>query len=59
MELDKRGAELLCQVLAEREEKASVAIASNEAFSVASFVSLGFWRKLCDGFPSLSRYPAV
>ena len=34
MELDKRGAELLFQVLTEREEKASVAIASNEAFSV-------------------------
>jgi transposase len=31
--LDKRGAELLFQVLTEREEKASVAIASNEAFS--------------------------
>jgi DNA replication protein DnaC len=30
MELDKRGAELLFQVLTEREEKASVAIASNE-----------------------------
>ncbi|MEV7630695.1 IS21-like element helper ATPase IstB [Actinoplanes sp. NPDC089786] len=33
MELDKRGAELLFQVLTAREEKASVAIASNEAFS--------------------------
>ena len=33
MELDKRGAELLFQVLTEREEKASVAIASNEASS--------------------------
>jgi hypothetical protein len=33
MELDRRGAELLLQVLTEREEKASVAIASNEAFS--------------------------
>ncbi|MEU7873348.1 IS21-like element helper ATPase IstB [Dactylosporangium sp. NPDC049140] len=33
MELDKRGAELLFQVLTEREEKASVAIASNKAFS--------------------------
>ena len=30
MELDRRGAELLFQVLTEREEKASVAIASNE-----------------------------
>lgn len=33
MELDKRGAELLFQVLTEREEKASVAIATNESFS--------------------------
>ena len=33
MALDKRGAELLFQMLTEREEKASVAIASNQAFS--------------------------
>lgn len=33
MELDRRGAELLFQVLTEREEKSSVAIASNETFS--------------------------
>lgn len=33
MELDRRGAELLFQVLTEREEKNSVAIASNDAFS--------------------------
>jgi DNA replication protein DnaC len=32
MELDKRGADLLFQVLTEREEKASVAIASNDSF---------------------------
>ncbi|MET8030982.1 IS21-like element helper ATPase IstB [Streptomyces avermitilis] len=32
MELDRRGAELLFQVLTEREEKYSVAIASNEFF---------------------------
>jgi len=32
MELDKQGAELLFQVLTEREEKASVAIASNDSF---------------------------
>jgi DNA replication protein DnaC len=32
MELDRRGAELLFQVLIEREEKNSVAIASNELF---------------------------
>ncbi|MER5326897.1 IS21-like element helper ATPase IstB [Streptosporangium roseum] len=33
MELDRHGAELLFQVLTEREEKNSVAIASNESFS--------------------------
>ena len=33
MELDRRGAGLLFQVLTEREEKASVATASNENFS--------------------------
>ena len=33
MELDKRGAELLFEVLTERDEKASVAIATNESFS--------------------------
>ena len=32
MELDRRGAELLFQVLTEREETNSVAIASNESF---------------------------
>ncbi|WP_028649293.1 IS21-like element helper ATPase IstB [Nocardiopsis sp. CNT312] len=32
MELDRRGAELLFQVLTEREEKNSMAIASNESF---------------------------
>ncbi|MGW1757611.1 ATP-binding protein [Streptomyces mirabilis] len=35
MELDRRGAELLFQVLTEREEKNSVATASNESFSKA------------------------
>lgn len=33
MELDRRGAELLFQVLTEREEKNSMAIASSESFS--------------------------
>jgi len=33
MELDHRGAELLFQVLTEREENNSIAIASNESFS--------------------------
>lgn len=35
IELDWHGAELLFQVLTEREEKKSVAIASNESSSVA------------------------
>jgi len=33
MELDRRGADLMFQVLTEREEKSSMAIASNESFS--------------------------
>ena len=33
MELDRRGAELLFQVLTEREENNSIAITSNESFS--------------------------
>jgi IstB-like ATP binding protein len=33
MQLDRSGAELLFQVLTDREEKASVAIACNESFS--------------------------
>jgi hypothetical protein len=33
MELDRRGAELLFQVLTEREERSAVGIASNELFS--------------------------
>jgi hypothetical protein len=33
MDLDRRGAELLFQVLNEREERSAIAIASNEAFS--------------------------
>jgi hypothetical protein len=35
MELDRRGAELLFQILTESEEKASVAMASNESSSKA------------------------
>jgi DNA replication protein DnaC len=33
LELDRRGAELLFQVLTEREERSAIAIASNEPFS--------------------------
>jgi len=36
MELDRRGAELLFQVLTERGEKNSVAIASNESFELVT-----------------------
>jgi hypothetical protein len=35
MELDRRGAELLFQVLTEREERSAIAIAPNEPFSKA------------------------
>lgn len=41
LELDRRGAEMLFQVLTEREEKNSVAIASNESF--------GGWTKTFTG----------
>ena len=33
MELDRRGAELLFQILTERQERSAIAIASNEPFS--------------------------
>jgi DNA replication protein DnaC len=33
LQLDRRGAELLFQVLTEREERSAIAIASNEPFS--------------------------
>ena len=33
MELDKRGSQMLFQVLTEREERNSIAVASNEPFS--------------------------
>lgn len=44
MELDRRGAELLFQVLTESEGKNSVAIASNESFSKAHM-----FRRTCAG----------
>jgi len=47
MALDRRGAELLCQVLTEREEKNSVAIASNEWFSGWTKTFTGL--RLCAG----------
>ena len=51
MELDRRGAELLFQVLTEREETASVAIASNESFSG--------WTKTFTDPASAPRSPAA
>ena len=48
MELDRRGAELLFQVLTEREETNSVAIASNESFSG--------WTKTFHRPPALCRH---
>ncbi len=45
MELDRHGAELLFQVLPEREEKKSVAIACNEPFD-------GWTKTLTDPRPS-------
>ncbi|MFB7272598.1 ATP-binding protein [Streptomyces sp. NPDC056244] len=48
MELEKRGAELPFQALTEREEKQSVAIASNESF--------GGWMKT---FTDLRLCPAI
>jgi DNA replication protein DnaC len=47
MELDRRGAELLFQVLTEREEKNSVAIASNDSF--------GSWTKTFTDSPAVRR----
>jgi DNA replication protein DnaC len=54
MELDRRGAELLFQVLTEREEKASVAIASNESFSgwTRTFTDRVFASRSWTGSPS-------
>jgi IstB-like ATP binding protein len=36
LQLDRRGAELLFEVLTEREERSAVAIASNEPFSAST-----------------------
>ncbi len=50
MELDRRGAELLFQVLTEREEKNSMAIASNENFSgwTKTFTDPRLWAAIVD-----------
>ncbi len=50
LELDRHGAELLFQVLTEREEKNSVAIASNEPF--------GGWTKTSTD-PAFARPPSA
>ena len=54
MELDRRGAELLFQVLTEREEKNSIAIASNQSFSKAHLFArtCAWWRR---GFTGSAR----
>ncbi len=54
MELDRRGAELLFQVLTEREERNSVAIASNESFGgwTKTFTDPGCARRSWTGSPS-------
>jgi hypothetical protein len=49
LELDRRGAELLFQVFTEREERASIAIASNAAFSKSAHVRAD----LCEVAPEL------
>src|SRR5262245_44141029 len=51
MELDRRGAELLFQVLTEREEKVSVAIASNDSFGKAHrfAATCARWRRTFTG----------
>ncbi|MFF1839407.1 IS21-like element helper ATPase IstB [Streptomyces sp. NPDC058231] len=65
MELDRRGAELLFQVLTEREEKNSVAIASNESFGKAHMFRRTCVRQRLNstgsnwrGGPSSWTYPA-
>jgi DNA replication protein DnaC len=54
MELDRRGAELLFQVLTEREEQNSVAIASNESFGgwTKTFTDPGCARRSWTDSPS-------
>jgi hypothetical protein len=49
IELDRRGAELLFQVFTEREEKASVAVASNAAWGAPKLpdspsIRMDFWK---------------
>jgi DNA replication protein DnaC len=57
MELDRHGAELLFQVLTEREEKNSVAIASNESFGKAHLFrrTRARWRRSFTGSASPRR----
>ncbi|MDT0264052.1 ATP-binding protein [Jatrophihabitans sp. DSM 44399] len=57
LELDRRGAELLFQVLTEREEKSAIAIASNEPFSgwTKTFTDPGSAPPSSTGSPSTAR----
>ena len=61
MELDRRGAELLFQVLTEREEKASVAIASNDSFGKAHRfpATCARWDRAFTGSGGRAAVPAV
>jgi DNA replication protein DnaC len=51
--LDQRAAELLFQILTEREERASIAIASNSPFSKAHMFERTYvrWRRMSTGSP--------
>jgi len=57
MELDRRGAEMLFQVLTERAEKTAIAIASNDSFSKAHTFGRGCARRRLTG--SGSAAPAA
>src|SRR6266487_814748 len=61
MELDRHGAELLFQVLTEREERNSVAIASNESFGKAHRfpATCARWDRAFTGSGGRAAVPAV
>jgi hypothetical protein len=58
MELDRHGAELLFQILTDREEEKAIAIASNEAFSKAHMFARRCARRCRDVTGSLFRMAA-
>jgi hypothetical protein len=61
MELDRRGAELLFQVLTEREERSAIAIASNEPFGKAHRfpATCARWDRAFTGSGGRAAVPAV